>query len=341
MLLVNRVRRSLAVVAAAAVLTVTAPACTGGGGERITVYSGRSSELIKPLLDRFAEQTGISVDFKTGDSAELALLIEQEGDRSPADVFLSQSPGAMGYLEGLGRLRPLPVDILERVAPENHGSNGTWVGMSGRLRVLVYNTDLVDEATLPASVFDLTRPEYAGKVAVAPQNGSFQDFITAMRLQLGDDVARSWLEGMAANDAPTYANNVAIVAAVGRGEVPYGLANHYYNVRAKAEDPSVPSANHIFPNGDVGSLLMLASAGVLRSARNPGAAEELVRFLLSEEAQRYFAEQTYEYPLAAGVQPAGDLPPLSSLDVDRVDFDDLGGGLARTLELIEASGLGD
>lgn len=333
--------RAVTVAAAAFALVVPGVACSSGGGERITVYSGRSTELIKPLLDRFAEETGISVDFKTGDSAELALLIEQEGDASPADVFLSQSPGAMSYLAELGRLRPLPTDVLERVAPEDHADDGDWVGLSGRVRVLVYDRDQVDPAGLPASVLDLTRPEYAGKVAVAPQNASFQDFVTAMRIQLGDDVTRSWLDGMAANDSPVYANNTAIVAAVGRGEVPYGLVNHYYNVRAKAEDPSVSSENHFFPAGDVGSLLILATAGVLTSSRNPEAAERLVRFLLSDEAQRYFAEETYEYPLVAGVPPAGGLPPLASLDVDKVDFDALGGGFARTLEMIDASGLDD
>ncbi len=311
------------------------------GGERITVYSGRTAELIRPLLERFSEETGISVDFKAGDSAELALLIDQEGDGSPADVFISQSPGATSFLSGAGRLRTLPSDITELVPVSDRAANGQWVGLSGRVRVLVYNTELVDESTLPQSVFDLTQPEYRGKVGVAPTNGSFQDFVSAMRVEVGDDATQAWLDGMAANDSPAYANNTAIVAAVGRGEVPMGLVNHYYNVRAKQEDPGVASENYFFPNGDVGSLLVITAAGVVTTSDNTEAAERLVRFLLSEEAQRYFAEETDEYPLASGVQPIADLPPLDSLAVDTVDFDQLGAEFRGTIDMIAKSGLDD
>jgi iron(III) transport system substrate-binding protein len=146
---------------------------------------------------------------------------------------------------------------------------------------------------------------------------------------------------MAANDSPAYANNTAIVAAVGRGEVPMGLVNHYYNVRAKAEDPSVQSENYFFPDGDIGSLVIITAAGVVNTSPNPEAAERLVRFLLSEEAQQYFATETDEYPLAAGVQPIESLPPLDSLDVDTVDFDQLGSEFQSTIEMIAASGLDD
>jgi iron(III) transport system substrate-binding protein len=269
----------------------------------------------------------------------MALLIDQEGDSSPADVFISQTPGATAFLASKGRLAALPQDVLDLVAPENRSDAGLWVGLSGRVRVLVYNTDDVDPETIPDSVMDLTAPEFRGRVAVAPNNGSFQDFVSAMRVQQGDDVTRAWLDGMADNDSPAYANNTAIVAAVGRGEIPMGLVNHYYNVRAKAEDPSVPSENHFFPNGDIGSLLIITATGIVNTSKNTKAAERLVRFLLSEEAQEYFATETDEYPLAAGVAPIPALPPLDSLDVDTVDFDDLGDQFQSTIQMIEASGL--
>jgi iron(III) transport system substrate-binding protein len=321
-------------------VVVLAGGCSSGG-ERVTVYSGRTAELIRPLLQRFSEETGISVDFKAGDSSEMALLIDQEGDGSPADVFISQSPGATSYLAERGRLRALPQDVLDLVPADDRAGDGQWVGLSGRVRVLVYNTASVDPATLPDSVLDLTAPEYRGRVAVAPTNGSFQDFVSAMRVQQGDDVTRQWLEGMADNDSPVYANNTAIVAAVGRGEVPMGLVNHYYNVRAKQEDPSVESENYYFPNGDIGSLLVITATGVVNTSKNTSAAERLVRFLLSEESQQYFASETDEYPLAAGVQPIADLPPLDSLDVDTVDFDQLGSEFKSTIDMIAASGLDD
>ena len=141
---------------------------------------------------------------------------------------------------------------LATVPEGDAAADAGWVGLSGRVRTLVYNPELVDDADLPDSVLDLTAPEYAGQVALAPTNGSFQDFVTVLRDQLGDDEAAAWLDGMAAGDPPTFDNNTAIVEAVGRGEVPMGLVNHYYAFRAKAENPDLPVENHYFPEATWG-----------------------------------------------------------------------------------------
>ena len=183
-----------------------AAACSGDDGtdsESITVYSGRSEDLVQPLLDAFTAETGIGVEARYGDSAELALLIQTEGSQSPADVFISQSPGALGLLAGEGRLAPLAEDLTGLVDAGFRASDDTWVGITGRVRVVVYNRDLVDADELPGSVLELTEPRYAGRVAVAPGNGSFQDFVTAMRNEIGDDATLEWLEGMAANGSPS------------------------------------------------------------------------------------------------------------------------------------------
>lgn len=325
-------------VAVAVIVAVVATACSTSDNPLI-VYSGRTENLIGPLLEDFTEDTGIPVAVKYGSSAELALLIAEEGDRSPADIFISQSPGAIGFLAGDGLLATIPDDVLELTAAEFRSSAGLWIGMSGRVRVLVYNRDLVDAGSLPSSVFDLTDPAYEGRVGVAPGNSSFQDFVTAMREIHGDDETLAWLDGLEANGARTYVNNTAIVQAVGRGEVPFGLVNHYYNLRAAAEDPGVASENHYFPNSDIGSLLIVTAAGVLESSDQPGDAAEFLRFMLGAEAQTFFSTETLEYPLAAGVAPAAALPELGSLNAATYDFNRLGGGLERTKELIDASGL--
>ncbi|NOX21779.1 MAG: extracellular solute-binding protein [Actinobacteria bacterium] len=319
-----------------------ASACSSSSEQVVTVYSGRSEKLIGPILELFTAETGIQVEVRYGQSAELALLIEQEGAKSPADVFISQSPGAMGYLKQIGALQTLSSDTLARVATKYENADGQWVGVSGRVRVLVYNTDLVDPADLPATVYDLVDAKYRGKVAVAPANGSFQDFVTALRSTDGDQTALNWLEGLVANDAQTYTNNTAIVQAVGRGEVPMGLVNHYYNYRALAEDPSLPTKNYYFSNGDLGSLLIVTTVGIVNgNGEAKDAAAQLVDFLLGSEAQTFFTENTFEYPLASGIPVAGDLPKLADLDAATYDLDQLGGGLARTKELIDQSGLED
>lgn len=334
-----QMRRTLA-LAAAIVLAVPLAACSGSDdGDTLVVYSGRTESLIQPLIDRFEEETGIEVEVRYGDSADLALLIDTEGDDTDVDVFISQSPGAVGFLEGADRLGELPGAVLDLVEDDHRSGNGRWVGLSGRVRTLVYNTDEVDAATLPDSVFDLTGEEFAGRVAVAPNNGSFQDFVTAMRLELGDDETGEFLRALADGDAPTYANNVAILEAVSRGEVPMGLVNHYYLARALAEDPDLPAANHFFGDGDLGSMLVVTAGCILEGTDQSDDARRFVEFLLGEEAQTYFAEETFEYPLASGVAPAGELPPLEAVVATTVDFDDLGGGLERTAELIQDSGL--
>ena len=331
--------RTLALLAAGVLAVAGLAGCGAASGDELVIYSGRTKNLVDPLLQQFSEESGIDIAVKYADTAELALLIEQEGDDPVADVFLAQSPGALGFLAEAGRLTELPEDVRAAVDDDFESSSGLWVGTSGRVRTVVYNTDLVDEADLPDSVFDLTEPRFSGRVAVAPTNGSFQDFVTAMRAAVGDDETRSWLEGLVDNDVPTFANNAAIVQAVSRGEVPFGLVNHYYNERQLAEDPSSPTRNE-FLEHDLGSIVLVTGVGIVDGTDRPEDAEAFVEFLLGEEAQRYFSGETFEYPLADGVEPVPDLVPLDDIQTMSVDLDTLGGGLQRTQELIESSGLG-
>jgi iron(III) transport system substrate-binding protein len=309
-----------------------------GAGGTLTIYSGRDEEMIGPLVADFEDGTGISVDVRYGDSADLALLLAEEGAASPADLFFSQSPGAVEFLAAEDLLGTVDGAALGKVDEIFADDAGRWVGITGRQRVLVYNEELVDPGDLPDSVLDLTDAAYEGKVGLAPENGSFQDFVTALRADIGADDASRWLKGMADNGAEPYADNSSIVAAVGRGEIPMGLVNHYYNYRALAEDPSVPSRNHVFPDGDIGSLVITASAAILGSSEHAEEAQRFIGFLLSDESQTYFATETFEYPLVTGVEPAEELPPLEGSGARKVDLQGLG-DLRETVRLIQESGL--
>lgn len=324
----------------AAVLALVAlgVAGCGGGDDALVVYSGRSQELLQPVYDRFEQQTGIDLDVRYGSSTDLALLLGEEGDKSPADVFVSQSPGTVAYLEGRDLLGQLPEATLAKVPERLRDPDGRWVGITGRQRVLVYDPDAVAEADLPSSVLDLTGPEYRGKVAVAPSNASFQDFVTALRQIRGEAAAQAWLTGMADNDAPVYASNVAIVDAVARGEVPMGLINHYYVFQKKKEDPSLGVEIHRFAPGDIGGLFLISTATIPVSSDRTDEARQLVDHLLTPETQRVFAETDFEYPVVDGVATAEGVPPLSSLDPPAYDFGDLA-DLQRTAEIIRDSGI--
>jgi iron(III) transport system substrate-binding protein len=313
-------------------------ACAGGGSDRLTIYSGRNQELIEPLLEQFSEDTGIGIDVRYGDSSDLALLIDEEGDRSPADVFLSQSPGSMGYLDSKHRLRPVEESVLDLVPERFRADDGSWVGVSGRVRVLVGDPK-IPEADLPTSVFDVTDPKYRGRVGVAPPNASFQDFVTAMREIAGEERTKDWLDGLVANDVKTYPNNIAIVEAVGRGEIDMGLVNDYYLYELKAQDPELAAQNNYFPDGDLGSLILTTTVGVLDTANDTSKATQFIEYLLSKRAQEFYAEQSFEYPLARGVPADPDKPPLDSIRSPRLDLSSLGDGLIKTRQLIADAGL--
>lgn len=324
-----------------AAATIYADDCMESTGGTVTIYSGRSEDLVQPVLDAFECASGISTSINYGDPTDLALSLTEEGDRTPADVFFSKSPGAVGFLRNEGLLAPLSSEILDQVEASNSAADGTWVGVTGRKRVLVYNVDNVDPAELPDSVFELTDERYRGRVALPATNGSFQDWFTVFRAQEGEEVAAEWLNAMVENDAIATESNRPTVDAVGRGEFDFGLVNHYYNYQeAAALGEAHRAENHSFANDDIGSLIIVSAAAITTASENVDEAETLINFLLSEEAQTFFTTDTLEYPLAAGVDPAAVLPDLGETvgDFD-VDFDSLGNGLQRTVEIIDESGI--
>ncbi len=301
----------------------------------ITVYSGRSEDLVGPILDRFTEETGIEVEVRYGDTAEMAAQILEEGDNTPADVYYGQDAGALGALQKEGRLAELPGELLEQVEPRFRSRDDLWVGTSGRARTVVYDTETLSRDDLPDSILDFTDPAWSGRIGWAPTNGSFQAHVTAMRVELGDDATRDWLEGIVANEPRVYEGNTPIVEATGRGEIDVGFVNHYYLYRFLEEDPDF-TADNAFLTGDIGALINVAGVAILGTTDQPDAAERLVEFLLSDGAQEYFSTETFEYPLT-GAEPDPRLPSLDEIetpDVDLSDLDDLQG----TLELLREVG---
>lgn len=321
--------------AAAATATPVARGTTGGS---LTVYSGRGESLIGPLMDQVQSSLGIDVRVRYGDTAELAAAILEEGERSPADLFFAQDAGALGAVAREGRFIELDAEILERVEPRFRSPDGLWVGISGRARTVVYNTDQLSEADIPASILDFANDErWRDRLGWAPTNGSFQAFVTALRVLRGDDAARSWLEGLKALGTRAYENNTAIVRATIAGEILAGFVNHYYLVREESQaGQDLPAENYFYRNGDPGALINVAGVGILASGRNQEQAKALVDYLLTPEAQQYFAEQTFEYPLIEGVPASPKLLPLEEIqtpDIDLSDLDDLQGTLALLQEV--------
>ncbi|MBL6924711.1 MAG: extracellular solute-binding protein, partial [Acidimicrobiia bacterium] len=286
--------------------------------------------------------TGVTLEVRYGSSNDLALAISTEGEKTSADIFLSRSPGPAGFLDDQGMLAPIDTTVLEQVNPTDRSPDGTWVGFAGRARVLVYNIDEVEQVDLPNSVFDLTGPDYRNLVAVPGSNSSFQDWFTVFRLRNGDDVAVGWLNDMVANGARFYPKNRAIVEAVGRDEIRFGLVNHYYNHQEVAANGDAQrSANHSFAPGDDGGLMIIATAAILNKSDEKDLANRLLTHLLSDSQQRYLTDTVFEYPLAIGVEAAETLPPAPADTVGAVEIADVAAEFTRTIEIIEASGVLD
>jgi len=314
--------------------------CTPLDGRQVTIYSGRSENLMDPVLSAFSCETGIETTVRYDSATNLALLLAEEGDGTNADVFLSNSPGPIGFLEQRGLLGDIDGEVLDLVDSQYRSEAGQWVGFSGRKRVAVYNIDAIGADDLPESIFDLTDPIWQDRVAIPGTNGSFLDWFTVFRAEQGDEVATQWINDMVANGARYYPNNRSIVDAAGRGEIDIGLVNHYYNFQeAAALGDDHRALNHDLAGDDIGSLLIITAATLVETTDRPAEAHELLEYLLTEPVQRYYTQETFEYPLAAGVQPADILPPLDARGTATVNFDSLGGGLEDSLAIIEASGI--
>jgi len=290
-------------------------ACSGSDGDAgsLTVYSGRSETLVGPLIDRFKEDTGIDVSVKYAGTPQLAATLLEEGDNTPADVFFAQDPGGLGAVAGM--LSPLEEDVLTKVPQWAVSSDGVWVGISGRARTVVYNTDTLTPDDLPDDLEGFTDPKWKGRLGWAPTNASFQTMVTAMRSMWGDQRTVQWLENIQANDPKVYPKNTPIVSAAASGEIDVGLVNHYYLHRFLAEQgDSFSARNYHPPAGGPGAIVMVSGVGILEESDNKDNAQQFIEYLLSDISQKYFVEETYEYPLASGIPVAKGVSTLSEIN---------------------------
>lgn len=306
------------------------------GQRTLTLYSGRDEQLVGPLIRQFQERSGIVVDTRYGSTTELAAQIQEEGEATPAQVYLSQDAGALGVLAGAGRFAPLPADVAGAVPAQFTSTDGRWVGLTGRARVVAYDGRDVPDAEAPGDVRRLADPAWRGRVGIAPTNASFQAFVTAMRVTDGEDAARQWLTALRANEPQIFERNGAILEAVEAGTVDAGLINHYY--WTGSETPLRRAKLKFGDPGTASALVNVTGAGILTGAARSPEAQELVRFLVSEPAQRYFAEETTEYPLVAGIAGPQGVPPLAQLRGPAIDLSDLE-SLDRTTQLMTEVGL--
>jgi len=329
------------VVALGATLSACGGDAGGADGDALVIYSGRSEALVGPILDRLEEAVDVPVEVRYGASSTLAAQLLEEGDATEADVFFSQDAGALGALAKEGMLEPLPESVTSLVPEDYTDDEGRWVATTARARVLSYDPAQAPEVAEFSEIDQILDPKYSGEIGYAPTNASFHAFVTALRIDRGDDGARQWLEAFAALDPEAFENNTAVLEATDGGEVSIGLINHYYWYRL-ADEVGAENVNaqiRFLDSDDPGALVNVAGAGVIAGSDQAEAANAAIEYLLSEDAQKYFADETAEYPVVEGVSSTTfDLEPLAELDSHQIDLNELD-SLDETLALLGEVGL--
>ena len=320
-------KRSLVKVVVLALFATVLAGCSSNNDQasdvtELTVYSGRSEEFIAPFFAQWEDQSGIKLNIRYGDSAELAAQILEEGENSPADLFLSQDAGSLGAVAEAGLFTQLSEEIASAIPAQYVAANRNWVGVTGRARVFAYAPDRVK--VLPLSVADLTKSEYKNQVGIAPTNSSFQAFVTALIENKGADFAKDWLKALQANGVKIYAKNSGIVEAIDKGEISIGLVNHYYIWEvSEGLGREINVKNGFFAPGDLGNLINVSGAGVLASSKKYAASEDLINFLTSAATQTKFVADTHEYALISGTAAPEGVPALDQIGAPSVDLSTL------------------
>lgn len=325
-----------------AVLGLALAGCGGGGdpADSLVLYNGQHPQLTTALIQAFTRQTHVTVRVRTGDGIVLADQILQEGNSSPADVYLTENSPELMNLEAHGVLAKLPAGILDQISARDQSPAGEWVGVALRVSGLAYDPARVSASELPRSVLALGQPQWKGRIAVAPTDSDFPPVVAAITATYGKKAAANWLSGIKRN-AQTYQSEEAVVAAVNRGDVATGLVNQYYWYRLRLElgAHGIHSKLYDFPDHDPGSIENIAGAAVLASSKHPRAAQALVRFMTSAAGQRILAgSDDFEYPARTGIAPNPALPPLSRLSPEILSPAALGTDQAAA-QLIELAGL--
>lgn len=336
----GRLLRAGSLIALAACCTALVGCGGGSGDSSITVYNGQHAELTRLLVAAFERETGVRVQVRTNDSAVLADQLIQEGDASPADVFIAENSPELMELQRRELLTALPQSILGQVPAGNSSPTGNWVGMALRVSSLVYNPSLVPRSQLPASILEFAQPQWKGKIAVAPTDSDFPPLVGAVIAKHGEAAARDWLAGLKRN-ARIYQDEEAVVAAVNRGDVASGVINSYYWYRLQLElgKSAMHSALYYFSPGDAGAAVNISGAALLKSSGQQKNSERFISFLVSKEGQQIIADSDdFEYPVHPDVEPNSALPPLASIGHTSLSVAALGNG-ELAARLIREAGL--
>lgn len=307
----------------------------------LKVYSGRHYDVEK-AFEQFEEETGIKVEFLTGNDAELRERIAAEGEDTEADVYLTVDAGNLATAAEDGLFQPFDSAELKGAIPEQYrDADDLWYALALRARTIIYNTDELSEDEVPTTYEELAEPEWEGKVCMRnAANGYQQSLVASMIAADGEEATAETLEGWTRN-AEIFANDVELIEAMGAGQCEVGVANHYYLARALDEDPDLPVGLIWANQGQGGTHVNVSGGGVTKYADNPELGQQFLEWL-GTEGQSVLVDSNFELPANPNVEPTPFLVEEFGVDFERqpLDATEIGQLNPRALELMDEAGFG-
>ena len=287
----------------------------------ITVYNGQHESLTEAWAAEFTKESGVKVILRNGEDPELGNQLVQEGGASPADVFLTENSPAISLVERSKLLAPIEKSTLEQVPAAFRPKSGNWTGIAARSTVLAYNPALLAADKLPTSLMDLSGADWKGKWAASPSGADFQAIVSALLELKGSAATEAWLTAMKQNFV-AYKGNSTVMKAINAGEIPAGVIYHYYwyGDQAGTKENSKNVKLLYFKNSDPGAFVSVSGGGVLKTAKNPVAAQAFLKFITAKAGQTILQTgDSFEYPIASSVAANAALVPLSELNAPTID----------------------
>lgn len=314
--------------------------------DEVNIYSAREENLIKPILDIYSRETGVTVNLVTGGADELIQRLSLEGANSPADLLLTVDVGRLYRAKEAGVLQSVQSSLLDAEVPANYrDKEGYWYALSLRSRVIVYDKERVNPAEL-SSYAGLADPKWKGKICVRSSSNIYnQSMVASMVSRNGVEQTEQWAEGLVANFARSpQGGDREQISAIAAGQCQVALVNTYYLAGLLSSSNPADRANGeavavFWPDQNSnGAHINISGAAVTKAAKNKDAAVKLMEYLVSDEAQQWYAETNNEFPVREDVQSSELLKSWGEFKADDIALDQLGIHNAEAVRLMDRAG---
>ncbi len=313
---------------------------TAADGQTVTIYSSRNEQLIKPLLDRYTEQTGVKIELVTDKTGPLMARLQAEGKNTPADMLLTVDAGNLWQAAEQGLLQPVASSVLEANVPAKYRDpKGMWTGLSLRARTIFYDPSKVSADQL-STYADLADPKWKGKLCLRSSKAVYnQSLVASMMENLGEEKTEAVIRGWVANLATdAFSDDTSMLEAIAAGQCEVGVANSYYYGRILDEKPDFPVKIFWANQGTTGTHVNISGAGVITDSDNPDGALKLMEWLSSDEAQGLYASSDKEYPVKEGVDESELLRSWGPFKQDSISVQKFGERQTQAIQMMDKAG---